>query len=202
MTPDEIREAYARKVEQIRNRQDLTVQAKQVAMARAHKTASQQIGQLRDADRQQYQERRATLEKRLFGSRELAGMDALSARDAREKAAKLTDPQEAQAAYSRALRDGDRDYARAIAAHAADQASVPLFGAAWVPVVETHAENTPGYGANLQEFRSLREPGTYDDTSYMTPDVPSELGRMSPQQVASLADSELSVYGNDGPEAA
>lgn len=202
MTPDQIREQYGRQVDRIRAREDLTPQAKQVAMARAHQAAAQKIAAIRDADRQQYQQRKTTLEKRLFGNRELSGTDALSARDAREKAAKLTDPQEAQAAYSRALRDGDRDYARAIAAHAADQAAVPLFGEAWVPVVETHAENTPGYGANLQEFRSLREPGTYDDASYMTPDVPSELGRMSPQQVTSLADSPMSVYGNDGPEAA
>jgi hypothetical protein len=36
----------------------------------------------------------------------------------------------------------------------------------------------------------------------MTPDVPSELGRMRPDQVASLANSELTVYGNDAPEAA
>lgn len=202
MTPEQIREQYNRQIERIRNRQDLTDQAKQVAMARAHRSASERIAATRDADRQQYETRKATLEKRLFGNRELSGMDALSARDAREKAAKLTDPQEAQAAYSRALRDGDREYARAIASHAADQASIPLFGEAWLPVVETHAENTPGYGANLQEFRSLREPGTYDDTTYMTPDVPQELGRMSVQQVNTLADSELTVYGNDAPKAA
>lgn len=202
MNPEQIRESYNKQVEKIRARQDLTDQAKQVAMARAHTAAVEKIEAVRQADQQQYQTRRTQLEKRLFGNRDLSGMEALSARDAREKAAQLTDPQAAQAAYSRALRDGDRDYARAIAAHAADQASVPLFGEAWVPVVETHAESTPGYSANLQEFRSLREPGTYEDTNYMTPDVPSELGRLTTHQVTTLANSELTVYGNDAPEAA
>ncbi|BCL20296.1 hypothetical protein ACPCBX_13620 [Streptomyces tuirus] len=202
MTPEQIREAYGRQVEKIRNRQDLTPQAKQVAMARAHRDASARIAAARDADRQQYETRKEQLEKRLFGNRELSGTDALSARDARERAATYTHPDEALAAYKRAERDGDRDMMRALGSWAADQAALPILGDAWRPLVETHATATPGYAANLEELRSLREPGTYDDATYVTPAVPSELGRMSPQQVNTLADSELTVYGNDAPEAA
>ncbi|MFI7681433.1 hypothetical protein ACIBWG_02040 [Streptomyces griseoaurantiacus] len=202
MTPEQIHDAYNRKVEKIRARQDLTPQAKQVSMARAYQAAAGQLAQLRDSARQQFEERRATLEKRLFGSRELSGTDALSARDARERAARYTHPDEALAAYKRAQRDGDRDMMRALGNWAADQATVPVLGEAWLPVIEEHAAATPGYAENLQELRSLREPGTYDDPTYATPAVPSELGRMSPQQVVSLANSELTVYGNDAPEAA
>ncbi|MDF2712984.1 MAG: hypothetical protein K0R62_8636 [Nonomuraea muscovyensis] len=155
MTPDQIREQYGRQVDRIRAREDLTPQAKQVAMARAHTAAAQKIAAIRDADRQQYQQRKTTLEKRLFGNRELSGTDALSARDARERAAQYTHPDEAMRAYQRAQRDGDKDMMRALGS-----------------------------------------------TTYMTPDVPSELGRMRPDQVASLANSELTVYGNDAPEAA
>ncbi|MGW5210022.1 hypothetical protein ACWEQO_02070 [Streptomyces sp. NPDC004051] len=202
MTPDQVRQAFNAKVEKIRAREDITPQAKQVAMARAHQDAAAKLDAIRTADRQQYEERRSTLEKRLFGNRELSGTDALSARDARERAAGYTHPDEALAAYRRAQRDGDRDMMRALGSWAADQATLPILGDAWRPLVEQHAENTPGYTANLEELRSLREPGTYDDTSYMTPAVPSELGRMSPQQVTMLADSPMTVYGNDGPEAA
>ncbi|MEU3105583.1 hypothetical protein [Streptomyces griseoflavus] len=202
MTVDQIRDAYARQVEKIRARQDLTPQAKTVAMARAHQAASERIAAARDADRQQYETRRQQLEKRLFGQRELSGSDALSARDARERAAQYTHPDEALAAYKRAERDGDRDMMRALGNWAADQAAMPILGEAWHGVVEQHAAATPGYAANLEELRSLREPGGYDDHTYVTPAVPSELGRLSPQQVASLANSEMTVYGNDGPEAA
>lgn len=202
MTPEQIRESYNRQIEKIRERQDLTAQAKQVAMARAHTAAATKLNETRQADRQQYETRRSQLEKRLFGNRELTGTDALSARDARERAAGYTHPDEALAAYKRAQRDGDRDMMRALGSWAADQAALPILGDAWKPLVEQHAAATPGYAENLQELRSLREPGTYDDITYATPSVPNELGRMSPQQVVSLADSELMIFGNDALEAA
>ena len=202
MTPDQIRESYNRQIEKIRAREDLTAQAKQVAMARAHTAAVTKLNDAYQADRQQYDTRRTTLEKRLFGNRELTGTDALSARDARERAATYTNPDEALAAYKRAQRDGDRDMMRALGSWAADQAALPILGDAWRPIVETHAEATPGYAANLEELRSLREPGALGDNTYLTPAVPNELGRMSPHQVTMLADSDLTVYGNDAPEAA
>ncbi|MEU5247299.1 hypothetical protein AB0G81_24915 [Streptomyces asoensis] len=202
MTPEQIRESYNRQIENIRSRNDLTTQAKQVAMARAHTAAAAKLDAARQADQQQYQARRSQLEKRLFGNRDLSGADAISARDARERVAQYTNPDEALAAYKRAQRDGDRDMMRALGSWAADQAALPIFGDAWRPLVDEHAAATPGYAGNLEELRSLREPGGYDDTTYMSPGVPSELGRMSPQQVASLADSDLTIYGNDAPEAA
>ncbi|MFF7854115.1 hypothetical protein [Streptomyces sp. NPDC007904] len=202
MTPDQIREQYARQLEKIRNRQDLTPQAKQVAMARAHQTASERINAALQADRDAYETRRTQLEKRLFGQREMSGTDALSARDARERASQYTHPDEALAAYKRAERDGDRDMMRALGNWAADQAAMPVLGEAWRPLLEQHAASTPGYAQNLEELRSLREPGGYNDATYATPAVPSELGRMGPGQVTALANSELTVYGNDGPEAA
>ncbi|ANJ07152.1 hypothetical protein [Streptomyces parvulus] len=202
MTPEQIREQYNRKIEKIRGREDLTPQAKQVAMARAHQTAAEQIAAVREADQRQYEQRRQTLEKRLFGNRELSGTDALSARDARERAAQYTHPDEALKAYQRAQRDGDKDMMRALGSMAADQAALPVLGQAWYGLVEAHAAATPGYAGNLEELRGLHNPDDFRATTYVTPDVPSELGRMSPQQVASLADSPMTVYGNDAPEAA
>ncbi|MGW2228159.1 hypothetical protein [Streptomyces formicae] len=202
MNPEQIRESYNRQIEKIRAREDLTPRAKQVAMARAHRDAMVKLDGAYQADRSQYDERRATLEKRLFGNRELSGTDALSARDARERAAAYAHPDEAMAAYKRAQRDGDKDMMRALGSRAADQATLPILGEAWRPLVEAHADATPGYAANLEELRSLADPGDYRNAAYMPPGVPSELGRMSPQQVTRLADSELTVYGNDAPEAA
>lgn len=203
MTPDQIRDAYNRKIEKIRAREDITPQAKQVAMARAHKDAAARLQAAQQTAQQQYETRRAQLDRRLFGSEhDVTGTDAISRRQAREMAAKLTDPAEAQAAYSRALRDGDRDYARAIASHAADQSALPLFGEAWKDVVAAHAEATPGRADTYREFAELREPGQLGDWTYAAPPPASEIGRLSPAQITALADSDLTVHGNDGPEAA
>lgn len=202
MTPEQIREAHNRQIEKIRNRQDLSDQAKQVAMARAHENTITRLNAAYQADRQQYTDRRTTLEKRLFGNKELSGTDALSARDARERAATYTHPDDARAAYQRAQRDGDRDMMRALGSWAADQAAMPILGDAWRPLVEQHAAATPGYAQNLEELRNLQEPGRFGDTTYATPAVPNELGSMSPQQVSRLADSDLTIYGNDTQDAA
>jgi hypothetical protein len=202
MTPEQIRESHNRQIEKIRARQDLTVQAKQVAMARVHQTTVAKLDAAHQADQQRYQQRAATLEKRLFGNRDLSGADAISARDARERVTQYTHPDEALAAYKRAQRDGDRDMMHALGSWAADQAVMPILGEAWRPLVEAHAEATPGYRENLEELRSLTDPGDYRNNDYMPPGVPSELGRMNAQQVITLANSELTVYGNDAPEAA
>ncbi|MEU9557359.1 hypothetical protein [Streptomyces fumanus] len=202
MTPEQVHNAFSRKIEQIRARQDLTPQARQVALARAYKTAADQIASIRETDRQQYTERRATLEQRLYAGRQVTGTDALSARDARERAAQYTHPDEAQAAYQRAKRDGDRDMMRALGNWAADQSALPALGEAWLPLVEQHAANTPGYAETFNELRSLREPGAFGDHTYAPPVAPSELGRLNPQQINSLANSDLEVHGGDTPEAA
>lgn len=203
MTPDQIREQYAAKVEKIRGRQDLTPHARQVALARAHKDVTARLQAAQQTAQKQYETRRAQLDRRLFGSEhDVTGTDAISRRQAREMAAKLTDPAEAQAAYSRALRDGDRDYARAIASHAADQSSLPLFGEAWKDVVAAHAEATPGRADTYREFAELREPGQVGDWTFAVPSPASEIGRLSSGQINALAESELTVHGSDGPEAA
>jgi hypothetical protein len=91
---------------------------------------------------------------------------------------------------------------RALGSWAADQATMPILGEAWQPIVEHHADATPGFRENLNELRSMTNPGDYRNTTYLPPAPPSELGRLNPYQVTALADSELTVYGNDAPEAA
>lgn len=202
MTPDQLREQYQRKVEKIRAREDLTPHARQVALARAHKTLTNQLQEAQETALRQYQTRRAQLERRLFGSEsDVTGADAISRRQAREMAAKLTDPREAQAAYQRALRDGDRDYARAIASHAADQAKTPVLGEAWKNLLTAHAEASPRRADEYRELTELREPGTLGDFTYLPPPLPSELSKLTPGQISQLADSPMTVYGTDGEAA-
>lgn len=200
-SPDSIRAEYDRKLARIRDRRDLTDQAKRVAIARAFTDAQQKMEQLQQADTQRVASERTRLERRLFGnSGSIGGSDALNARQAREMAAQLTDPQQAQDAYQRAKRDGDTTYQKAIAAHAAELASIPLLGLAWQPIVQQYTQDAPGGAETYRQLADMHEPGMGTDFTYVLP-TPSEMGRLSAGQVMALADTDLDVHG-DAPTAA
>ncbi|WP_216587524.1 hypothetical protein [Streptomyces brasiliscabiei] len=199
-TAADIRAERDRALAHIRGRRDLTGQAKQIAVARAQRSAEQKLEALLQADTERFHRQRNFLERKLFGGDDSTGYNAMSARDAREKAAQLTDPREAAEAFQRAQRAGDTDMVKAIAAHAADLAGTNLVGAAWQPIVTAYSETTPGKRDTYQELANLRQPNTGTDWQYAI-DTPSELGRLTAAQVTQLADSDLTVYG-DGPQAA
>ncbi|MGW3408079.1 hypothetical protein [Streptomyces sp. NPDC000888] len=200
-TPDSIRAAYDRKLTNLRGRQDLSGQARQVAIARAYQEAQQQLGRLHQADTDHYHRQRNYLERKLFGSTtDVNGTNALSSRDARERAANYSDPIEAATAFNRAMRDGDTDMQRAIAAHAAEQGSHETAPPGWTAIVKHYATSTPSKQDTFNELSNMQEPGLGMDFTYMVPS-PSELGRLTAYQVTQLADSDLTVYG-DGPQAA
>jgi hypothetical protein len=199
-TAADIRAERDRKLTNLRNRRDLSNEARKVAVARAQQTAEQKMQALLQEETEKFHRQRNFLERKLFGGDDSTGYNALSARDAREKAAKLSDPREAHEAFKRAQRAGDTDMVKAIAAHAADQAGVHLLGAAWQPIVSAYAETSPGKADTFNELANLKQPNTGGDWSYAL-DTPSELGRLTAAQVTQLADSDLTVYG-DGPQAA
>ncbi|MFK0178572.1 hypothetical protein ACIQVR_21625 [Streptomyces xanthochromogenes] len=195
-TTESIRANLDRKLAHIRNRKDLNGQARQVAVARAYQDAEQKMEQVRQADADRYRHDRTRLERQLFGGEDAFGSDAMNQRQAREMAAQLTDPHAAADAYQRAVRDGDKAYARAIASHAADLATVPLFGAAWGRVVQQYTQGSSARAEAYEQLTTMREPGTGTDFSYVLPS-PSELGRLSAGQVVALADSDLTVWGDE-----
>ncbi|ODA75559.1 hypothetical protein [Streptomyces sp. AVP053U2] len=199
-TAADIRAERDRKLANIRSRRDLTAQARQVSIARAQQDAEAKMQALLQEETERYHRQRGLLERRLFGGDDSTGYNALSARDAREKAAKLTDPREAQEAFQRAQRAGDTDMVKAIASHAADQAHVHLLGQAWQPIVSAYAESSPSKADTYNELANMQQPNSGSDWSFAL-DTPSELGRLTTQQVLQLAGSDLTVYGS-GPEAA
>lgn len=199
-TPVErLRATFQRNLDNIRGRQDLTPQAREVAIARAYRTIRDGLAAARQADIEKYQRQRSFLERRLFGGDDSTGYNALSARDAREKAAAYTDPGEAAAAFQRAQRAGDTDLAKALAAHAADLASAPIVGAAWQPIVQQYAEGNERRTNTYKELSELADPSAGLDFTYVL-DKPRELGRYHDQQIDQVANSDLEVHG--GPEAA
>lgn len=195
-TPDSIRAERDRRLASVRGRRDLTSQAKQVSVARIQQDAEQKMAAVLEESTASYERQRAFLERKLFGGEDSTGYNALSARDAREKAAALSDPREAQAAFQRAQRAGDTDMVKAIAAHAADLSQVPVLGDAWQPIVSAYGQTSPGKADTYKQLTELQRPNSGTDWSYAL-DTPSELGRLSAGQVMQLAGSDLQVHGTD-----
>ncbi|QLJ05718.1 hypothetical protein HZZ00_34995 [Streptomyces sp. NEAU-sy36] len=200
-SPDDIRAELDRTAERIRSRRDLTPQAKQVALARAYQAAQDKMGRLQQDATERYQRDRAKLERQLFGAPDSFGADAVNQRQAREMAAQLTDPKQAANAYQRAVRDGDKAYARAIASHAADHANLPLIGKEWQQVVQQYTQDSPARAEAYQQLAGMRQPGTGVDWTYIVPSPP-ELGRYTSTQVQVLAQTDLEVHGNEPSSAA
>lgn len=198
-TVEQLRATFQRNLDNIRNRQDLTPQAREVAIARAYTKTRDGLAAARQADAERYQRQRSFLERRLFGGDDSTGYNALSARDAREKAATYTDPREAAAAFQRAQRAGDTELVKALAAHAADLASAPIVGAAWQPLVQQYVEGNERRSKAYEELSELADPTNGLDFTYVL-DKPRELGRYHDHQVDQVANSDLEVHG--GPEAA
>lgn len=196
---EQLRATFQRNLDNIRGRQDLTPQAREVAIARAYRTTRDGLAAARQTDAERYQRQRSFLERRLFGGDDSTGYNALSARDAREKAAGYSDPREAHEAFQRAQRAGDTDLAKALAAHAADLASQPIVGAAWQPIVRQYVEGNDRRSKAYEELSKLADPTDGLDFTYVL-DKPRELGRYHEHQVDQVANSDLEVHG--GPEAA
>jgi hypothetical protein len=192
---------FQRNINAARARRDITPQARQIAIARAYTKARDGLTQLQAHDTEKYHQQRSRLERKLFGNTDhISGASAVSSRDARDRAAKYTNPDDAAAALGRAQRDGDADLARAIAAHAADNASTEVGShTAWGAVVQRYADSRPALADAYKELTELHHPGHGMDFTYVLP-KPREIGSMADHQVDQLARTDLTIHG--GPEAA
>lgn len=125
------------------------------------------------------------LARRLFGADSVAGMDAISVRDAAARAAQLADPDEALGLLKDAQMTGDSVLAKAVARHAFTQANGPfaMFGGGWVDVLDAYAQATPGFAEQLQSYRasisnSLQD--SVDSMIFMLP-MPSIISDLGPE---------------------
>ncbi|MFV0136376.1 hypothetical protein ACLGIH_24745 [Streptomyces sp. HMX87] len=184
----------ARKVERINNNRALSAEAKRIAIAREYRAARDQVAAAGQAVLDHVTSERARLSRKLFGHEGDADPNTVIVRrDAADRAAKLTDPHEAQRALDRAQVNGDVHLAQAIAAQA--QAHM------WTDVVSSYLAARPEAGETAQQLEALPDPndGVWRMQHAMTYSVvqPQELGGIPDYQVDRLADTVL-----DGSDAA
>lgn len=179
-------------VERINSNRTLSTEAKRVAIAKVYRDTRNQIQAASQAALDHVTNERNRLARKLFGHEGDADpTTVIVRRDAADRAAKLTDPNEAQRALQRAEANGDVHLAQAIAAHA--QAHM------WSDVVSSYLTARPEAGEAAQQLNALPDPndGAWRIQHAMTYAVmpPAELGGMPDYAIDRLADTVLDDGG-------
>lgn len=178
-------------VTQVRSNGDLTEDAKLRRLARAWTDAEARMGELRQSWQGRSTESAESLTKQVFGAAGTSGADAISVRDADDRASRLEDADEALSLLRRAEDNGDVVLSRAIALHAFGKRN-EFFGGDWAGVVDAYAEAHPQVAEKIVKLATLRTDTI--NTSVASAFVfsifkPSELDRVrSTQLTALLAD--------------
>jgi hypothetical protein len=189
----DIRAQYEADVERTRKNPQLSAVGKQQQLAVAwkkvttemdgHKITFEGVQGLTAADRR----------REVFGATRVTGDDAISVRDAFDRAAQLQSPDEAHALLRRAQVTGDDHLANAVAATAFDNSAGFVGGEAWAAVLDTFTQARPEVAQKLQEIadaESNRIKDVLDLSGYCYLSKPDELSRVSQYQIELLADGQ------------
>ncbi|MFH8768273.1 hypothetical protein [Streptomyces sp. NPDC017958] len=183
-----INQRLASEVARINSRQSLSDQAKQIAIAKAYRTARDQVQGMRQAELDRVTGERAKLSRRLFGHEGIAdAQTVIVRRDAADRAAKLDSQEAAQRALRMAEANGDTHLAQAIAGQS--------YANGWAEVVHAWLDANPQAHDTASKLQELPDPndGMWKLQQAMTYSVaqPSELGGMPDYQVDRVADTVL-----------
>ncbi|MFF7973836.1 hypothetical protein [Streptomyces sp. NPDC007905] len=183
-----INQRLASEVARINSRQSLSAQAKQIAIAKAYRTARDQVQAMRQAELDRVTGERAKLARRLWGHEGAAdAQTVIVRRDAADRAAKLDSPEAAQRALRMAEANGDTHLAQAIAGQS--------YANGWADVVHTWLDTNPQAHDTASKLQELPDPtdGVWRMQQAMTYSVaqPTELGGMPDHHVDRLADTVL-----------
>ena len=188
MTRDQIIATYEQKLARIESSRSYSDHAKRILAAKAYTEHQAALEELRTSDAQQIRDRRASLQRHMFGHSDTSDPQALLARrGAADRANELDDPRVAQTAMQEALQQGDGILAQAIAKRAHDWG--------WGDVLGTYAAAKPHFARAVEEFNQLPNPdsSTYrqdQSWNYVLP-TPSSLNTADTWEISRLAGQDL-----------
>jgi hypothetical protein len=149
----DIQDGFNTAVIAIRSNGDLTPEARLRRLAQAWTRAEQEMGELRHTWQGTSDVSVESLTKRVFGNR--PGTDALSMRNADDRASELASAEEALRVLQRALVNDDDVLARAVALHAFERRN-EFLGGDWAGVVDAYAAANPDVAEKILELATLR----------------------------------------------
>ncbi|WGY04325.1 hypothetical protein QI633_11265 [Nocardioides sp. QY071] len=173
----------------VRGNKDLNDDGRLRQLAKAYTDAKVQLTSLRE----QFEgERAATvtkLNREIFGATSVSGADAISLRDAADRASQITDPADALRLVQQANDTGDEVLARAIA-QVAHRNHAGFLGAAWAPVLEAFLAERPVIAARLTQLEGATTGGLQSDFQmeghfYLA--EPYEFAQVPPGRIAAYA---------------
>ena len=184
----DLRAAYRQALDSIRGDASLSELGRQQLMARAWRNTKDELARLSQVDFDTQVARFNELERQVFGASTVSGADAVSFRDATDRADKLENPDAALRALGNAELSGDAILAKAIVMRA--------WLAGWNPVVDQYAVNHPTVTDKLVELGTLRE-NLDSAASRLAGGMAGSLAR--PTEIANLSLAEIQDYANADP---
>lgn len=133
------------------------------------------------------------LEKSLWGADLSKGADAISWRDAQDRAANLSTPAEAAALLQRAELTGDTHLSKAVAHEAYLNARHPLTGAGWGDLLDTYASRRPEVATEINQLIEAHRNNVYtaiDRAFTFAVNKPPELAGLHDTAISTLAETD------------
>lgn len=138
---------------------DLSDDGRSRRQADLYAASRRELEQLQAGEQERLSRRQRELEQRLFGRDHLdQASDAISVRDAQDRAERLTSPSEAAELLRRAEDNSDSALARAVARHAgrrADEEMLPAARDEWSAVLSSFIEARPGVMPIVEELAQI-----------------------------------------------
>ena len=173
-----IRQQLDNDLQRIRNDRSLSSTGRAQQVARAWKVATAGMEGLRINTDGAAALTAFDVKRKVFGSEGVTGADAISQRDAADRAAQLRTGDEALALLHRAEYSGDSHMAKAVAAHAFDQASSNFIGSAdWSKVLDAYTTTRPEVAQQLQELADSQRSSVADSLQVAGHNIPGQAGR-------------------------
>ncbi|OLT12212.1 hypothetical protein BJF79_22780 [Actinomadura sp. CNU-125] len=184
-------------MQKIRANKRLSPQARQADLIKAHREASERAQQLwREGESAHAQRTRVLYRKAFVAPASDHPSDAISRRDAADRAAMVNDPKEALEMLARAQHHGDEHLARAIGQRAYEQhKTLParLGNKEWEPVLKAFVVDRPDADEALGELQSLADFSDRADRLRMAMrhavPAPSEIADLNPSEQTKLLES-------------
>lgn len=190
-----IQAAFNAKVTSIRSDGDLTVEARTRRLAQAWADANTKMTALQESWSGTSQQTADNLTRQAFGDARLSGADAISVRDADDRASRIDDPAEAMSLLERAENNGDGVLARALASHAFNNSRNQPFGAGgWSDVVDAYTATRPTVARQIAEIAAAQRNDIASIASAMfvfSLAKPTELERFSDYRIKLVADGNV-----------